>query len=96
MQDVNATIVRGCKIVMPACNCDQIRNNKNDPIWGPNGELCFALIYVNDFNAIGIKATLLAYKITILIIVISLQDLIFSTDRNWGITCTGSTKTDWS
>ena len=60
-----------------------------------------ASIYVNDLdsnisNAIGIKATLLAYEITILIIVKSSQDLIFSVDRNWGITCTSSTKTDWS
>jgi len=60
-----------------------------------------ASIYVNDLdsnisNAIGIKATHLAYEITILIIVRSSHDLIFSIDRNWEITCTGSIKTDWS
>ena len=68
---------------------------------GSNGEPFLALIYVNDLdsnisNAIGIKATLLAYEITNLIIVRCSQDLIFSIDRNWGITCTGSTKIDWS
>jgi len=68
---------------------------------GSNGEPFLALIYVNDLdsntsNAIGIKATLFAYEITILIIVRSSEDLIFNIDRNWGITCTGSTKTDWS
>ena len=60
-----------------------------------------ALIYFNDLdsnisNAMCIKATILPYEITILIIVRNSQDLIFSIDRNWGITCTGSTKTDWS
>jgi len=44
-----------------------------------------ASIYVNDLdsnisNAIGIKATLLAYEITILIIVRTSHDLIFSID----------------
>jgi hypothetical protein len=53
-------------------------------------------IYSYISNAIGIIATLLAYEITILIIVRSSQDLIFSIERNWGIKCTGSTKTDWS
>jgi len=67
---------------------------------GSNGEPFLALINVNDIdsnisNGIGIKATLFAYEITILITVSS-RDLIFSIDRNWGITCTGSTKTDWS
>jgi len=50
----------------------------------------------NIRNAIGIKATLLAYEITILIIVRSSHYIIFIIDRNWEITCTGSTKTDWS
>jgi len=68
---------------------------------GSNGEPVLFLIYEkyldsNICNAIGIKATHFAYEITILIIVRSSKDLIFSTDRNWGITCTGSTKTDWS
>jgi hypothetical protein len=66
-----------------------------------NGEPFLVLIYEkyldsNIKNAIGIKATLFAYEIAILITVRSSQDLIFSIDRNWGITCTGSTKTDWS
>jgi len=68
---------------------------------GSNEEPFLVLIYEkyldsNISNAIGIKATHFAYEITILIIVGSSQDLIFSIDRNWGKTCTGSTKTDWS
>jgi len=68
---------------------------------GSNGEpflvlICKKYLDSNISNAIGIKATLFAYEITILIIVRSSQDFIFSIDRNWGITCTGSTKTDWS
>ena len=59
------------------------------------------LIYEKDLdsnisNDTDIKATLFAYEITILIIVRSSQDSIFNIDRNWGIKCTGSTKTDWS
>ena len=68
---------------------------------GSNGEPFLVLIYEKDLdsnisNDTDIKATLFAYEITILIIVRSSQDFIFSIDRNWGITCTGSTKTDWS
>ena len=67
---------------------------------GSNGEPFLVLIYEKDLdsnisNDTDIKATLFAYEITILIIVSS-HDIIFSIDRNWGITCTGSTKTDWS
>jgi len=53
---------------------------------GSNGEPILVLIYEKDLdsnisNAIGIKATLLAYEITILIIVGRSQDLIFSIDK---------------
>jgi len=54
---------------------------------GSNGELFLVLICAkyldsNISNAIGIKATLFAYEITILIIVRSSHDLIFSIERN--------------
>ena len=56
-------------------------------------------MYVNDLdsnisNALGIKATLFTYEITILITVRDSEDLIFHVDRIMEISCPGCIKTD--
>jgi hypothetical protein len=70
----------------------------NGVLEGSNGELLLVLICVNDLdsntsNAIGIKATLFAFKSTILVTVSDLQDLIFNIDRIMEISCPGFIKT---
>ena len=102
IQDVNAPIIRGCQLrclLAIATKPGIIKIILHGVLDGSSREPLLVLIYINDLdskisNAIGVKATLFAYEITIFITDRHSLDLIFNIDRIVEIPCPGFIKTD--